>query len=162
MHLLRAALVASLVVAPLGRPAHAQVSPERARVLAVADSALALISKSDMVGFTDLMIPEAVMFPTVTRDGASVYRVRTRAEQRSAPTTAKLAERGWNAEVKIQGPIAMVWYPYDFYLDGKWSHCGVDVFTLVQTNGTWRIASMAWTAEQPPACSKHPAGPPTQ
>jgi hypothetical protein len=54
----------------------------------------------------------------------------------------------------------MVWYPYDLYIDGKWSHCGVDAFTLIRTEGKWRIAVMSWSAEQPPACEKHPDGPP--
>jgi hypothetical protein len=54
----------------------------------------------------------------------------------------------------------MVWLPYDLYLDGKWSHCGVDVFTLVRQEGAWRIATMAWSAEQPPVCEPHPDGPP--
>ena len=146
--------------------AHAQQSTaertaERAAVVAIADSALAAISRGDMTGFTDLMVPEAVLFPTSTRDGVTRYRLRTRAEQRSAPMTAVVTERGWSPEVRISGGIAIVWYPYDLYLDNKWSHCGADVFTLVRQEGHWRIATMAWSAEQPPVCARHPNGPPT-
>ena len=54
----------------------------------------------------------------------------------------------------------MVWLPYDLYVDGEWSHCGVDTFTLVHTEAGWRIASMAWSVGQPPACQPHPDGPP--
>lgn len=133
---------------------------DRAAALAVADSALAAISRSDAVGFTDLMIPEAVMFPTSTRDGATRYAVRTREAQRTSSITGTVSERGWSPEVRVNGGVAMVWYPYDLYRDGQWSHCGVDIFTLVRHQGRWRIAAMAWSAEQPPACRKHPAGPP--
>jgi hypothetical protein len=133
---------------------------ERAAAVAVADAALAAISRGDMIAFTDLMLPEAVAFPTVTREGVSRYRVRTRAEQRDAKMTAKVTERGWSPEVRVNGPLAMVWYPYDLYLDGQWSHCGVDAFTLIKHEGLWRIATMAWSAEQPPACARHPGGPP--
>lgn len=133
---------------------------EGAAVVAVADAALAAISRGDMIAFTDLMLPEAVAFPTVTKDGASRYRVRSRAEQREGKPTATITERGWSPEVRVNGPLAMVWYPYDLYLDGKWSHCGVDAFTLIKHEGNWRIASMAWSAEQPPVCVKHPDGPP--
>lgn len=155
-------LALAFVLLAAGAPlAYAQdTSAERARVLAVADSALAAITDGDIVGFTDLMLPEAVLFPTSTRDGETRYRVRTRAEQRSSPFGATVDERGWSPEVRVQGPVAMVWYPYDLYLDGKWSHCGVDIFTLVRHEGRWRIATMVWSAEQPPACEKHPAGPP--
>jgi hypothetical protein len=38
----------------------------------------------------------------------------------------------------------------------------VDVVTLLETQGRWRVASLLFTIEQPPACQKHPAGPPTQ
>ena len=137
-----------------------QESENARAAVAVADSALATISRGDMTGFTDLMIPEAILFPTATRDGVTRYRVRTRAEQRSSPLDAVVTERGWNPEVRVSGAVAVVWYPYDLYLDGKWSHCGADVFTLVRHEGRWRIATMAWSAEQPPVCAKHPEGPP--
>ena len=35
-----------------------------------------------------------------------------------------------------------------------------DQFTLIRTATGWRIAAMAWTIEQPPACEPHPDGPP--
>ena len=47
-------------------------------------------------------------------------------------------------------------------LDGEWSHCGVDAFTLVRIEGDWKISSLAWSIEQPPACRQHPDGPPLQ
>jgi ketosteroid isomerase-like protein len=143
-------------------PASGQVGGEEKAAIAVAGSALAAITQGDMTALTDLMLPEAVMFPTSTRDGATRYRVRTRAEQRAAPVTRRVTERGFRPEARVSGPVAMVWYPYDLYLDGQWSHCGVDVFTLIRTDGRWRIATMSWSAEQPPACEKHPDGPPKQ
>lgn len=41
--------------------------------------------------------------------------------------------------IKTDGPLAMVWAPYDFYFDGKFSHCGVDAFQLVNTAEGWKI-----------------------
>jgi ketosteroid isomerase-like protein len=137
-----------------------QTGAEEKAAIDVAASALAAISRGDVTALTDLMVPEAVMFPTSTQDGVSRYRVRTRAEQRAAPITRKITERGFRPEARVSGPLAMVWYPYDLYIDGQWSHCGVDVFTLIRTEGRWRIATMSWSAEQPPACEKHPDGPP--
>ncbi len=151
----------ALVTGELGAQGNSpQGASQPASVLAVADSALAAITRGDMAGFTDLMVPEAVLFPTRTRDGATVYRVRTRAEQRTGPMGGAVIERGFRPEVRINGGVAMVWYPYDLYIDGAWSHCGVDVFTLVRADGRWRIATMVWSAEQPPVCEKHPDGPP--
>jgi hypothetical protein len=151
----------ALAIAALGVPLVAQgTRGEDAAALAVADAALAAISSGDNAGFLDLMLPEAVTFPTATRDGVTRYRVRTRAEESTSPRTFTITERGWHPEVRVNGPLAMVWYPYDLYRDGKWSHCGVDAFTLIKHDGRWRIATMAFSSEQPPVCQKHPDGPP--
>jgi hypothetical protein len=138
----------------------AQDAPADRAAVAVADAALAAISRGDLAALTDLMLPEAILFPTSTRGGVTRYSVRTRAQQRDAPVNAAVTERGWSPEVRVNGPLAMVWYPYDLYRDGAWSHCGVDAFTLIEHEGRWRIATMAWSAEQPPVCAKHPDGPP--
>ena len=136
-------------------------SPDTRAVIAVADSALAAITRGDVIALTDLMVPEGVMFPTATRDGVSTYRVRTREAQRKAALNG-IVERGFAPQAMVNGGVAMVWFPYDLYINGTWSHCGVDVFTLVKSSGVWRIASLAWSAEQPPVCEKHPLGPPVK
>lgn len=41
--------------------------------------------------------------------------------------------------IKIDGDLASVWAPYKFYLDDKFSHCGVDVFQLMKTATGWKI-----------------------
>lgn len=134
-------------------------SAQRAEVLAVADSALAMISRSDRVGLSDLMTPEAISMSI--RAGDTVrYRARTRDEVRAQTGTDRITERGFDGEVRVSGPLAVVWLPYDLYINGNWSHCGVDTITLVRLDGKWKITHFAWTVEQPPACRRHPAGPP--
>lgn len=144
-------------------PATAQVpSAERAQVLAIADSALATISRSDFVALTDLMLDSAVTFSAGVRDGQVRLSYRSRASQRAAQSDRTLTERGFDPTVQISGPMAMVWMPYDLYVNGAWSHCGVDVFTMLKAEEGWRIATIAWSIEQPPACEKHPDGPPAK
>jgi hypothetical protein len=41
--------------------------------------------------------------------------------------------------VKIDGPLAIAWTPYQFYFNGKFSHCGVNSFQLVRLNNGWKI-----------------------
>ncbi len=48
-------------------------------------------------------------------------------------------ERITFADIKIDGPLASVWASYKFYLDDKYSHCGVDVFQLMKTEDGWKI-----------------------
>lgn len=130
--------------------------------IALADEALALITRGDVVGLTDLMLPEARTFSSRRRDGEWRYRSLTRDEQRASPFSGRITERGFGPTALVSGPLAVVWMPYDLYIDGAWSHCGVDAFTLYKVGGRWRIATMAWSVEQPPACAKHPNGPPAR
>jgi len=52
--------------------------------------------------------------------------------------------------IKIDGPLAIVWAPYKFYFDGKFSHCGVDSFQLVFINGNWKIQYLIDTRRRQP------------
>lgn len=133
-----------------------QIAARHTAILAVTDSALAAITRGDMVALTDLMTPEALTMSI--RDSAR-YAVRTRAQER-ARTMTGVVERGFRPTVHVSGPLAVVWLPYDLYVNGNWSHCGIDAFTLVQNGGVWKIAMLAWSVEQPPACDRHPDGPP--
>jgi hypothetical protein len=41
--------------------------------------------------------------------------------------------------IKIDGDLAIAWTPYQFYYQEKFSHCGVNTFTLVRQKGEWKI-----------------------
>jgi len=41
--------------------------------------------------------------------------------------------------IRIDGPLAIVWAPYEFYYKGKYSHKGIDSFQLVRVKGVWKI-----------------------
>jgi len=162
-------VVIALLHLSAGPPAPAQESgaldrdpaADEAAVLAVVDSSLAAISAEDFEAFADLMLPDAMAFTIREQPDGLGYRARTVAEQRSMVADgADLIERGFDAEVRVQGHLASVWLPYDFYENGEWSHCGVDAFILLRRPEGWRIASIAWTVEQPPDCRPHPDGPP--
>lgn len=89
---------------------------------------------------------------------------------RRAPNAAYLAgmrnrkdtylERLWDAEVRIHGPIATVWTPYDFHINGTFSHCGVDAFQLRKTDAGWMITGGTYTVERT-GCAPSPLGTPT-
>ena len=69
-------------------------------------------------------------------------------------------ERIWNPTVLVHGPIAVVWAEYDFHLNGKLSHCGVDSISLLKTSAGWKISSISDTRETAGCTS--PLGPPNQ
>lgn len=64
-----------------------------------------------------------------------------------------LRERYWSPDVMIRGGIAVVWAPYEFWIDGATSHCEVDVIDFVKIDGEWLVADAMWTVE-PKACDE--------
>ncbi len=44
--------------------------------------------------------------------------------------------------VSSDGNLVHVWTPYEFYTDGKFSHCGANSFTLVYTDDSWKILNL--------------------
>ena len=56
----------------------------------------------------------------------------------------------WTGEptILIRGPIAVIWGEYEFWIDGEFSHCGVDSADLVKIDGEWKVANFMWTVEK--------------
>ncbi|MFC4164077.1 nuclear transport factor 2 family protein [Epilithonimonas zeae] len=50
-----------------------------------------------------------------------------------------LDERIIFSNILIDGNLASVWTPYEFYYKGNFSHCGVNSFQLVKLNNEWKI-----------------------
>jgi len=55
--------------------------------------------------------------------------------------------RSWEEELlsfdfKIDGNLAQVWCPYNFYLNGMLSHCGANSLQLFYENEQWKIVSI--------------------
>ncbi len=62
-----------------------------------------------------------------------------------ASTTGK--EQIWEEKladyiVNSDGNVAHVWASYEFFKDGKFSHCGANSFTLVYTDESWKILNI--------------------
>jgi len=55
------------------------------------------------------------------------------------PVTDKWEERISSYTIKVDGNMANAWTEYEFWLDGTFSHCGVNSFQLFHDNGTWKI-----------------------
>ena len=72
-----------------------------------------------------------------------------------------LLERMWSPTVFLQGSLAVVRTPYDFHIDGVFSHCGVDVFTMVRSRGEWRVTHIVYTTQRQ-GCAPSPLGVPAK
>jgi len=55
------------------------------------------------------------------------------------PETQKWEERLLDYRVQIDGNLAHVWTPYEFWFNDTFSHCGANAFTLAKTDDGWKI-----------------------
>jgi uncharacterized protein (TIGR02246 family) len=57
----------------------------------------------------------------------------------STPAETNLDERILDYQIKVDGAMASAWTPYRFYVNGNFSHCGVNSFQLVKMAEGWKI-----------------------
>lgn len=59
------------------------------------------------------------------------------------PNDFKFEEKILSYSIQVDGTMAHAWTPYEFYINGKLSHSGVNAFTLFKENGSqasgWKI-----------------------
>ena len=55
------------------------------------------------------------------------------------PKQAIFQEKILSYNIQVDGTMAHAWTPYEFYMDGKLSHRGVNAFTLFKENGAWKV-----------------------
>lgn len=57
----------------------------------------------------------------------------------SIPLNVKFQEKILSYNIQIDGTMAHVWAPYEFYINDKLSHIGVNTFTLFKEKDIWKI-----------------------
>jgi len=112
-------------------------------VKAVVNTLFAGMKNADAALFRTAFSDSAIM-QTISRtwDGNTVVRNESLGE--FAEFVGKLKkdsadERISFETIKIDGPLAIVWTPYNFYHNGQFSHCGVNSFHLVRFSSGWKI-----------------------
>lgn len=79
----------------------------------------------------------------VNNEGKSILRTETKKAfletiSKKEPTTIWL-EKLLSYDIQIDGNLASVWTPYEFYLNNNFSHCGVNSFQLFNNNAKLEI-----------------------
>lgn len=104
--------------------------------------------------FTGMKNADAVLLRSCFADSAIMQTIAMNKEGKTVIRNEKVAEfisfvadqkkdaadeRIEFGAIQIDGPLAVVWTPYKFYYQGKFSHCGVNSFHLVRFEGNWKI-----------------------
>ena len=56
---------------------------------------------------------------------------------------------GAGFDIKIDGNLASVWTPYEFYVNDTLSHIGANSFTMIKENNQWLIIHLIDTRRKP-------------
>ena len=131
-------------------------SGDEKAVLEAMDNYMRAISDNDLVAQSAMQTPNGMTYQwRPTKEGT----MHITAHPNSFWTDSSQAdghvyrEQYWTPTVMIRGGIAVVWAPYEYWIDGKTSHCGVDVIDFVKIDGKWFVSNAMWTVE-PEACSE--------
>ncbi len=118
------------------------------------------MTAKDVERSSDLMTVDGVLYGYRETDAGLQIVRPTHASylQGLAARENELIERFWDPKVLLHGRMAVVWTPYDLYIDGKFSHCGIDSFSLLKTQEGWKITGIVFSME-PENCAPSPLGP---
>lgn len=135
------------------------VSGEQAAVLKAVQVFFDTMTARDVDGARKILQPQGRFTAMRMRDGKPDPHAFANEEYFADLQASKqtLRERIWNPDVRIAGLVATVTAPYDFWIDGKFSHCGTDAFQLIKTEDGWKIAGGVYTVES--RCDPSPLGP---
>ena len=133
----------------------ASAADDRAQVIAVVNKLFEGMAASDAAGIAAVFTPGAKI---IAADAAKIAPARPAAEfaERIGAGKNRIVERMWKPTVLIRGRIAMLWADYDVYVGGKFGHCGIDAFMLLNTDSGWKISQIEYTSE-----TEHCTAPPT-
>jgi len=69
----------------------------------------------------------------------------------------QVKERIWTPTVLVSEQIAILWAPYDYHVEGQFSHCGINAFNFIKENGKWMITNTSWSVQKS-NCEVSPLG----
>jgi hypothetical protein len=155
----RVVVIAIAVLAAAGNVRAQSSTTEADTVLKTVQMFFDTMAAKDVEGARQILQPQGRFHAMRVRDGKPEVRAFSNEEYFAdlQASKQKMRERIWNPEVRVSGLIASVRAPYDFWLDGKLSHCGIDQFDLIKTEDGWKIAGGVYSLET--NCAPSPLGP---
>ena len=128
----------------------AQTAEEK-EILAIVQKAFDGIAARDAALIRTTLLPDARIYSVAGENPPRASTGEAFAGSISAGKGTLLEKFIGTPTVSIRGRMAQVWGEYEFFREGKFTHCGVDTLTLFKTVDGWRIASLMYTVE-PTGC----------
>ncbi|MFN7946734.1 MAG: MBL fold metallo-hydrolase [Blastocatellia bacterium] len=131
------------------QPSKTSTGDDAKAALAVVNQLFAAMRAKDAAAIQSLFLAEGQLIATDRRNGQPSRRVFNGESfaKLIVGTKGLLQERMYKPEVLVNGDLALVWGRYGFYVDERFSHCGLNAFQLLRTAEGWKIAQGASTIE---------------
>ena len=97
------------------------------------------MKSADSLGVKNAFSGSAIMQTFGKNQEIRTDKVEDFAKQVGASQAGDLDERFTISKILVDGNMASVWVPYQFYYKGNFSHCGVNSFQLAKINNEWKI-----------------------
>ena len=97
------------------------------------------MKSADSLGVKNAFSGSAIMQTFGKNQEIRTDKVEDFAKQVGASQAGDLDERFIISKILVDGNMASVWVPYQFYYKGNFSHCGVNSFQLAKINNEWKI-----------------------
>lgn len=107
------------------------------------------LETQDTVLYKSIILKDGQTWAISEKDGTVKYSMRQFSDRlKTFVNPAQIIqEKLLSSKVMIHKQIAMAWVPYTLNISGKFSHTGVDVFTLLKTSEGWKISTLAFTMD---------------
>lgn len=148
-------IIAVTFIMAVHASAVAQKSNESDAVLKTVNQFFAVLEKQDTVLLKNILFKE----------GQSWYVRQENDSTKWGSRSFEISIKRWvnpqyvihekplqGVEIKVHQQVATAWVPYELFVGDKFSHCGVDIFTLIKTPTGWKIENLIFTIE-PNGCA---------
>ena len=121
---------------------------EKKDVLAIAQQFFSALEKGDTVTLRSLFLDDARNYFVQEKD--TKVRAGSRLPKNFKADKDRVVRERFikdGVDVMVHNRIAVVWGSYNLWINDKFSHCGVDAFTLLKTDTGWKISSLSYSME---------------
>ena len=114
-------------------------NPSEKEIVKPIENLFNAMKSADSLGVKNAFSNSAIMQTFSKNQEIRTDKVEDFAKQVGASQAGDLDERFTISKILVDGNMASVWVPYQFYYKGNYSHCGVNSFQLAKLNNEWKI-----------------------
>ena len=118
---------------------------DEADVEALVYRLFAAMNRSDAQAIKSLFTADARIVGTSSNGTTQVMTIEDFSKRIAEARAGSLDEKVTSMEVRVDDALATAWVGYDFFVNGAFSHCGVDAFQMHRGTNGWRIMQVADT-----------------